>query len=79
MLEPTRQQQVHAKAIWSDGVERDITTWALWDSRDKRIAEVSATGEVEALEPGSTPVSVRYMGQVATVNVTRPTQAAAMT
>jgi len=72
VLKPAESASVTAQAIWSDGVERDITPFALYDARDKTIAEVSTSGEVRALQPGRTPVTVRYAGQVSAVSVTVP-------
>lgn len=59
-------------ARWPDGSSRDVTPWALYDARDKSVAEVSRGGEVVAHRPGRTSVSVRYLGQVATVTVSVP-------
>lgn len=59
-------------ATFGDGSSRDITPWALFDARDKTIAEVSRLGVVTAKRPGKTAVTVRYLGQVASVSVSVP-------
>ena len=59
-------------AHWSDGQQRDVTRWALYESRDELIAEVTSEGHLQALKPGRTSVTVTYMGQVNAVTVTVP-------
>ncbi len=59
-------------ATFADGSARDITRWALFDVRDRTIAEVSRSGEVTAVRCGKTAVTVRYLGQVASVGVSIP-------
>ena len=64
--------QASVQAVWSDGLVQDVTKWALFDSRDTDVAEVSADGRVLARGPGRTPVTVRFMGQVASLSITVP-------
>jgi hypothetical protein len=64
--------QLQATAVWSDGVRRDATPWALYDVRNETLAEVTPSGKVAALASGRVPVTIRYMGQVAAVDVTTP-------
>lgn len=59
-------------ATFGDGTSRDVTPWALFDVRDKTIAEVSRLGVVRAQRSGKTAVTVRYLGQVASVSVSVP-------
>lgn len=59
-------------ATFGDGSSRDVTPWALFDVRDKTIAEVSRLGLVTAQRSGKTAVTVRYLGQVASVSVSVP-------
>ncbi|MGE0607665.1 MAG: DUF1549 and DUF1553 domain-containing protein [Pirellulales bacterium] len=59
-------------ASFADGSSRDVTPWALFDIRDKTIADVSPQGIVSAQRPGKTSVTVRYLGQVASVSVSVP-------
>ena len=69
VLRPQRSARITARAVWSDGAIRDVTASALYDSRDKQIAEVSEHGLISTKSPGRTPVTVRYMGQVSAVSV----------
>lgn len=72
--EPTRREGTPLKvtATFADGSSRDVTPWALYDVRDKTVAEVSRLGIVTALRPGKTSVAVKYLGQVASVSVSIP-------
>ncbi len=67
--QPTR---LRITATFGDGSSRDVTPWALFDVRDKTIAEVSRLGVVTAHRSGKTAVTVRYLGQVASVSVSVP-------
>lgn len=70
-----RQQETAALQVtarWSDGAENDVTAWALYDARDPTAMDVSPDGRMTALRPGKTSVSIRYLGQVASVSVTTP-------
>ncbi|REJ82256.1 MAG: DUF1553 domain-containing protein [Planctomycetota bacterium] len=62
--------QIHAR--WSDGVQRDVTRWALYEARDEQCAAVTDAGQIEARSPGRTTVTVSFLGQVRAVNVTVP-------
>ena len=72
--EPGRNEGTSLKIIASfvDGSSRDVTPWALYDVRDKTVAEVSRSGSVTALRAGKTSVAVKYLGQVASVSVSIP-------
>jgi hypothetical protein len=72
VAKPGQKASLRVSAVWSDGVRRDITPWALFDSRDKNYAEVTTAGEITTLKSGRVPVTVRYAGQVAAVDVTIP-------
>lgn len=72
VLEPGKSAKLHVQAVWSDGFVQEITPWALYDVRDKQLADVGRSGTVSALRSGRVPVTVRYMGQVAAVDVTIP-------
>lgn len=71
-LQPESQQSIRVMATFGDGESRDVTSWALFDTREERIADVTRTGTVTARTAGRTAVSVRYLGQVATVDVLVP-------
>ena len=64
--------ELRVTAHWSDGVERDVTNWAIYESRDDNYAEVSPRGRIDVLQPGRTAVTVVYMGAVSAVTVTAP-------
>jgi len=66
------RQQLRVQAHWSDGSQSDATAWALFESRKSDVAEVDEAGIVDAKSPGRTPVTIRYLGQVASVGVTVP-------
>ncbi len=72
VLEPGKSAKLQVQAVWSDGFVQEITPWALYDVRDKQLADVGRSGTVSALRAGRVPVTVRYMGQVAAVDVTIP-------
>ena len=59
-------------ARWSDGVERDVTAWSLFDSQNRQMVEIDAAGSVTAQKPGVSAVTARFAGQVAAVPVTIP-------
>lgn len=72
VMSPGDEQSVSVTAEWDDGITRDVTDWALFDSRDARIVEASQRGNVTAVRSGKSPVTVRFLGQVAAVDVTVP-------
>lgn len=72
LLKPGNTTQLHVRARWSDGVERDVNDWALFDVGDESVIQVGTTGHIEAIGPGRTSVAVRYLGQVDAVTVTIP-------
>jgi hypothetical protein len=73
LILPTgKQVALRVTAAWSDGVARDVTRWALYDVNDRAVAEVSRAGAVQALAPGRSAVTVRYLGRAAAVTVTVP-------
>jgi hypothetical protein len=59
-------------AKYGDGSVHDVTAWALYDVRDKTIAEVARSGLVTAHRSGKTSVAIKYLGQVASVGVSVP-------
>lgn len=68
----TPSARLTVTATFADGETRDVTAWALFDVRESHIAEVSRTGRVTAVKPGKTAVTVRYLGQVASISVAVP-------
>ena len=79
-LEPDRQSLTPQQAVplrvlaeYSDGVVRDVTDGAAFDSNDKSVATISSNGVVQAGElPGETAVMARYMNHIAVCAVTIP-------
>ncbi|MEI8383151.1 MAG: DUF1549 and DUF1553 domain-containing protein [Planctomycetota bacterium] len=67
-----QHRPITVTAAFADGTSRDVTAWALYDVRDKSIADVSRSGVVTAQKPGKTSASVRYLGQVASISVSIP-------
>ena len=72
LLKPDGTSPIRVNAKWSDGSTRDVTAWALFDSRDTQACDVSRDGVVTAHRPGRSSVSVRYQGLVASVAVSTP-------
>jgi hypothetical protein len=72
VLKPNESTVLKVSARWSDGSTREVTAWALFDARDAMATEVTREGQVTSLRPGKAAVSVRYMGQVASVAITTP-------
>ena len=79
-LEPDRQSLTPQQAVplrvlaeYSDGVVRDVTDGAAFDSNDKSVATISSNGVVQAGElPGETAVMARYMNHISVCAVTIP-------
>jgi hypothetical protein len=65
-----KSRSLRVMATWSDGSRRDVAPWALYDARDPTALEVTREGSVTAIQPGKSSVSVRYLGQVASVTIT---------
>lgn len=72
LLQPDESAALQVIARWSDGSTRDVTAWALFDARDATATEVTREGMITSLRPGKGAVSVRFMGQVASVAITTP-------
>jgi len=72
LLQPGESASLQVTARWSDGQTKDVTHWALFDARDPLSTAVTGAGQVTSLAPGKDSVTVRFMGQVASVAVTTP-------
>jgi hypothetical protein len=71
MRNSTRQLQ--AIATYSDGSEQDVTEFALFESNDKSMADVTDGGLVQIFDiPGKVAVMVRYQGKVSVFNASVP-------
>ncbi|MDP1561872.1 MAG: DUF1553 domain-containing protein [Pirellulaceae bacterium] len=72
-LPPGTEQRLNVIARYSDGSQRDVTPFALFEVNDTSLAEVDSTGQVRTLDlPGKAAVMVRYQGQVAVCNLSIP-------
>ena len=73
LMHAASTQQLKAVAKYSDGTQRDITGLALFESNDKALAEVNASGLVTAATlPGKVSIMVRYQGKTAVFNAAIP-------
>ncbi|MCC6509272.1 MAG: DUF1549 domain-containing protein [Pirellulaceae bacterium] len=70
-------EQLQAFANYADGTRRNITGMALFESNDKAMAEVTATGLVKSANiPGKVAIMVRYQAKTAVFNAAIPLGAA---
>ena len=67
------RQQLKTTAHYSDGSTRDVTSMALYEPNDNRVAKVSDAGLVEVFDvTGTAAIMVRYQGQVAVFSASIP-------
>jgi hypothetical protein len=62
LLAPTNEVQISARAAFSDGTERDVTTIAVYESANPSV-KISAGGLVHSEQPGETTILVRYLNK----------------
>lgn len=60
---PEHTQQLRVFAEYSDGVTRDVTGWAKFDSTDDAVLSVTSDGLVTVEGRGQAPIMVRFEGQ----------------
>ena len=60
LIEPQREVQLQARAIFSDGSERDVSSLAVYDPANL-LVNVSPEGRVTSQRPGETTVIVRFL------------------
>jgi hypothetical protein len=73
VMQPGASQNLQVTATYSDGSQRDVTQFALFEVNDASLAEVNTHGHVRTLDlPGRAAVMVRYQGQVAVCNLSIP-------
>lgn len=58
---PRDSVPLSVEAVFSDGMKRDVTRWALFESSSLE-AEVTSEGRLTFMQPGETTVFVRYLG-----------------
>jgi len=68
LTEPQREVQLSAKAFYSDGQERDITSLAVYEPANN-LVKVSHDGLVQAEGAGETTVLVRFLQEQAPVRL----------
>jgi hypothetical protein len=66
------QQQLIARATWSDGRVEDVTTLTKFDALNDSVAAVTPDGLVTAKGSGETHVMLRFMGQATVAEITLP-------
>ena len=62
LIHPTNKVQLAARAFFSDGSERDVTTVAVYESANPAV-QIAADGKVQSELPCETTVLVRYLEQ----------------
>jgi hypothetical protein len=70
LLEPQATVQITAKALFSDGSERDVTAQAVYEPLQNGLVEVSASGLVKGLQSGEPTVLVRFLHHSVPVRLT---------
>ncbi len=72
-LSPGQSATVSVVAEYSDGVQRDVTDAAAFESNDRNVAEVLENGILKVGDlPGETAVMARYMNHISVCSVTIP-------
>ncbi len=62
LLAPSNEVQVSARAVFSDGSRRDVTSVAVYESANPAV-KIAPGGLVRSEGPGETTVLVRYLNQ----------------
>jgi hypothetical protein len=72
IVEPGGSVTARVTAQWSDGVERDVTSFALFDVTDESRATVDRDGRLVAERSGKVSLLARFGGLLATLDVAIP-------
>jgi hypothetical protein len=72
ILHAGEKQTLVVRAIYSDGVVRDVTPWARLNTLNDGVASVSPEGVVTAIGRGETAIMVRFGGEVSVARITVP-------
>src|SRR5262249_30958614 len=72
---PGERYPVRVEAAFADGAKEDVTALCTFESRDKSVAGVGATGQVEACGVGDTALIIRYRSQPVMAMVLVPGEA----
>jgi len=59
------KQQLRVVATYADETTADVTAWALFDSMDEALLDVTGEGFVTSMGAGQAPIMVRFEGQAA--------------
>ena len=68
LVEPLNTLQIRARAFFTDGTQKDVTSLAVFESTNPRM-EVSRNGLVQSKIPGETTIVVRYLQHQSTAQV----------
>ena len=73
VLTPGAKQSLKTIAHYSDGTQRDVTNFAVYESNSEAMLSVTSGGEITASDlPGKASVMVRYQGRVTVHSATIP-------
>ncbi|MBY0526190.1 MAG: DUF1549 and DUF1553 domain-containing protein [Gemmataceae bacterium] len=72
ILKVGQEQQLLARAEFSDGTWRDVTWLTKFESNDAGMIEVTPAGRVRVQRQGETAIRATFLGQVAVVIMTAP-------
>ncbi len=67
---PDAAQRLRVVARFTDGVERDVTEIATYQSSDTSVATVDRSGRVQGVAAGAAGIMVRYLDALESVDVT---------
>ena len=65
-------QQLLVRAYYPDGSSHDVTWLSMFYSNDQTVAEVTRSGRVKSVRPGSTSIRAHFQGLVGTVEFSTP-------
>ncbi len=68
IIEPADSVSITVTATFSDGTERDVSRWAVYEPSDL-ICDIDEGGRAVATQFGETTISVRYLNQQAPVKL----------
>ena len=71
-LKPEESVRPVVRAVYSDGVKREVTRWARLGSTDENVAIVETDGKVVGKGNGEAALTVGFGGQVALATLTSP-------
>lgn len=72
-LKPGDRQQLLVTAVYTDGRREDVTSWAIFDSADKTVANVDKkTGAVEVIGYGEGAITAWFSSQIVIARITSP-------